>query len=70
MRRGKVDAGHAGDMREGLDVLARRRAFEAVKDHQPARARQACLQVDVDEVVVGRGPALAHEARRLAGISA
>ena len=60
-------AGGGGFTRETLCVMAARRAFEAVEHDQPARIGAGrALDVDVDEVAVRRGPALAPIRRRRA----
>jgi hypothetical protein len=49
--------------RERLRVVARRRAFEAMKENQQRRCAVVALPVDVDEVAVGRRPAGSLERR-------
>ena len=55
---------------EGLRVLALAAAFEAVEQHQVALRTGGRDLIDVDEVAVRRGPALACEDRRGAQVAA
>ena len=64
-----ASAALARDGGKRLCVLALRAAFQAVEQHQVARRRvmprgDGFEVVDVDEVVVGRGPALTRKAQR------
>jgi hypothetical protein len=54
-------------VREGLGVVAARRTFEAVEQHEQRRVAVFALPIHVDEIGVGRGPAFAPVGRRLAG---
>jgi hypothetical protein len=68
MRHREVHARGRGLAREAFGVVAVRAAFEAVEHHEPARIGiRRGLEVDVDEVTVGRAPAFASINRRLAG---
>ena len=69
MRHRHLPAGALRPPCKGLGVMASRRTFQAVEQHQQWRASgRAFVQVvDVDEVVVGRGPALAAPVRRGGG---
>ena len=70
MRHRHLPAGALRPAGEGLGVVALRRTFQSVEQHQQRRAgRGAFVEVvDVDEVVVGRDPALAAPARHGAGL--
>ena len=59
MRHREVHPGSCRHVREGLRVVAARRPFEAMEQHQPRCAGRAGLDVDVDEVTIRREPAFA-----------
>jgi len=68
MRYRIVPAARRGEGGEGLRIVAARRTLQAMEQHQQRlRAGGRCIEeVDVDEVPVRRGPALAPEVRQRA----